>query len=88
MELSGATLVVDVKVDHKQWNLYYENENTWESCESCRRYLQLTHKCECQKVSYCSEACKTKDFLYHSDRCEKVTEDTEEVQITLNDNSK
>lgn len=48
----------------------------------------LTHKCECGKVSYCSDACKTKDFLYHSDKCDKVTDETEEVQFTINENSK
>jgi len=51
-------LIVDIKQDCKQWNLFYENESFWESCDSCRKFLKLTQKCECGKVNYCSDACQ------------------------------
>jgi len=48
-------------------------------CKSCKRYLKLNVKCECDKVAYCSDVCKQRDLIYHADRCEKQAFETEDI---------
>ena len=64
-----------------------QGEPSMESCESCRKYVKLNFPCVCQKVNYCSEICKNKDIVFHSDKCEYIESDPEEPDFTLNDQS-
>lgn len=62
----GDFFVVEAKEKGRRWFLQSDNEK---KCEGCYDVTELKFPCRCEKVAYCTEACKDKDKKFHLRAC-------------------
>ncbi|CAD8077505.1 unnamed protein product [Paramecium sonneborni] len=78
--LDHHLIIIEFKDDQKPWCIRNKAVQVEGKCENCQIVKILNHPCLCRKVAYCSQECRTKDYNYHSMRCDKFGSDDDTVK--------
>ncbi|CAD8078254.1 unnamed protein product [Paramecium sonneborni] len=78
--LDDHLIIIEFKDEYKPWCIRNKAVQVEGKCESCQINKVLNHPCVCRKVAYCSQECKTKDYNYHSTRCDKFGSDDDTIK--------
>ncbi|CAK80662.1 unnamed protein product (macronuclear) [Paramecium tetraurelia] len=77
-------IVFEFKTEDQPWCIRNQAVQREGECQYCHAYKVLQFPCLCQKVAYCQEECKQKDYKSHLSNCEKLGSDDESVKyLTL-----
>ncbi|CAD8073602.1 unnamed protein product [Paramecium primaurelia] len=78
--LDNHLIIIEFKDEYKPWCIRNKAVQIEGKCENCQVVKVLNHPCVCRKVTYCSQECKSKDYNFHSMRCEKFGSDDDTIR--------